>query len=39
MDIEAVLEELKSQIEYWSSDENKTDKTVETIQLFYDQNN
>jgi hypothetical protein len=33
------LEELKSQIEYWSNDENKTDKTVETIQLFYDQNN
>ena len=33
------LEELKSQIEYWTNDENKTDKTVETIQLFYDENN
>lgn len=33
------LEELKYQIEYWSNDENKTDKTVEIIQLFYNQNN
>ena len=33
------LEELKSQIEYWTNDENKTDKTVETIQFFYDENN
>lgn len=30
------LEALKNQIEYWSSIENKTEKTVEIIQLFYD---
>ena len=29
---------LKSQIEYWSNEENKTEKTVEVIQLFYNQN-
>jgi hypothetical protein len=28
---------LKETIEYWSNEENKTEKTVETIQLFYDQ--
>jgi len=33
------LEELKSQIEYWTNDKNKTDKTIEIIQLFYNQNN
>jgi len=27
---------LKAQIEYWI--QNKTDKTIETVQLFYDQN-
>jgi hypothetical protein len=27
---------LKEQIEYWSNEENKTEKTVEIIQLFYD---
>ena len=27
---------LKEQIEYWLSEENKTEKTVEIIQLFYD---
>ena len=31
MDIEAILE-------YWSNEENKTEKTVEVIQLFYNQN-
>ncbi len=30
------LESLKSQIEYWINPENKTDKTVEVIHLFYD---
>jgi tripartite-type tricarboxylate transporter receptor subunit TctC len=30
------LEALKQQIEYWTSPENKTTKTVEIIQLFYD---
>jgi len=29
------LKELKEQIQYWL--DNKTDKTVEVIQLFYDQ--
>lgn len=29
---------LKETIEYWTNEENKTEKTVETIQLFYDQN-
>lgn len=32
------LESLKNQVEYWSRDENKTDKTLEIIQLFYDEN-
>ena len=31
------LKVLKSQIEYWSNPENKTEKTVEVIQLFYNQ--
>lgn len=30
------LSSLKSQIDYWINPENKTDKTVEIIQLFYD---
>lgn len=30
------LEALRAQIEYWISPENKTEKTVEVIQLFYD---
>ena len=29
---------LKETIEYWSNEENKTEKTVEVIQLFYNQN-
>lgn len=33
------LEHLKTQIEYWSKEENKTNKTIETIQLFFDENN
>jgi hypothetical protein len=32
------LECLKEQIKYWTQPENKTDKTLEIIQLFYDQN-
>ena len=32
------LECLKEQINYWTQPENKTDKTLEIIQLFYDQN-
>jgi hypothetical protein len=32
------LDILKQTIEYWSNEENKTEKTIETIQLFYDQN-
>ena len=32
------LETLKSQIEYWSKEENKTSKIVEIIQLYYDEN-
>jgi len=32
------LECLKEQINYWSNPENKTDKTIEIIQLFYDKN-
>ena len=32
------LETLKSQIEYWCNPINKTNKTIEIIQLFYDQN-
>jgi hypothetical protein len=30
------LNSLKSQIEYWSNEINKTDKTIEIIQLYYD---
>jgi hypothetical protein len=30
------LEALRTQIEYWTNIENKTDKTIEIIQLFYD---
>jgi len=30
------LQILKSQIEYWLNEENKTNKTIEIIQLFYD---
>ena len=30
------LSSLKSQIDYWINPENKTDKTLEIIQLFYD---
>lgn len=30
------LESLKTQIEYWCKEDNKTDKTIEIIQLFYD---
>jgi hypothetical protein len=33
------LECLKEQIKYWTQPENKTDKTLEIIQLFYDENN
>ena len=32
------LECLKEQIKYWTKPENKTDKTLEIIQLFYNQN-
>ena len=32
------LECLKEQINYWTQPENKTDKTLEIIQLFYNQN-
>ena len=31
------LETLKNQIIYWSDESNITDKTIETIQLFYDE--
>jgi hypothetical protein len=30
------LEALKDQIEYWINPENKTEKTIEIVQLFYD---
>ena len=33
------LEVLQQQITYWTTPENKTDKTVEVVQLYYDQNN
>ena len=33
------LENLKNQIEYWCKYENKTDKTIEIIQLYFDENN
>jgi hypothetical protein len=32
------LDILKQTIEYWSNEENKTNKTVEIIQLYYDSN-
>jgi hypothetical protein len=32
------LNTLEQQINYWINEENKTDKTIETIQLFYDNN-
>lgn len=32
------LDSLRQTIEYWTNEENKTEKTIETIQLFYDQN-
>jgi len=32
------LNVLKDTIEYWTNDENISEKTIETIQLFYDQN-
>jgi hypothetical protein len=32
----ARLKVLKKQIEYWSKPKNKTDKTIEIVQLFYD---
>jgi hypothetical protein len=32
------LDILKETIEYWSNPENKTEKTLEVIQLFYNQN-
>jgi hypothetical protein len=31
------LESLKSTIEYWCNDKNKTDKTLEIIHLYYDE--
>jgi hypothetical protein len=34
---ETRLENLKEQIEYWTTPENKTDKTVEVVQLYYDE--
>ena len=40
MDIEAILEENKQlKVLVEELEENKTDKTVEIIQLFYNQNN
>jgi len=36
-DWETRLENLKKQIEYWTTPENKTDKTVEVVQLYYDE--
>jgi hypothetical protein len=33
---ETRLQVLKEQIEYWSCDENKTEKTIEIVHLFYD---
>ena len=32
------LKALKNQIEYWSKEENKTPKTIEIIQLYYNEN-
>ena len=34
----ARLESLKAQIEYWIQPENRTEKTVEVVQLYYDCN-
>lgn len=34
----ARLDSLKRQIEYWVHPDNKTGKTVETVQLYYDEN-
>lgn len=31
------LKSLKKQVDYWCKEENKTDKTIEIVQLFYDQ--
>jgi len=31
------LNTLKQQIEYWCNEDNKTEKTIEVIQLFYDE--
>ena len=33
------LETLQKQVEYWIIPENKTNKTIEIIQLYYDMNN
>ena len=33
---EARLETLKGQIEYWSAEENKSEKTLEVVHLYYD---
>jgi hypothetical protein len=30
------LDSLKDQINYWTDPNNKTDKTIEVVQLFYD---
>jgi hypothetical protein len=30
------LERLREQVEYWTNPENMTEKTVETVELFYD---
>jgi hypothetical protein len=32
------LENLKNQIEYWCKEENKTNKIIEVIQLYFDEN-
>jgi len=32
------LEHLKELVDYWITPENKTDKTVEIIELYYNQN-
>lgn len=32
------LETLKNQIEYWCNSDNQTNKTIEIVQLFYDEN-
>jgi len=33
---ESRLERLREQVEYWTNSENATEKTVETVELFYD---